>query len=40
MIKNLQVKKNDIDSRHFAMLGKPVELAQILNNFATQINGS
>lgn len=41
MIKNLQAKKIiDIDSGHLPMLGKPVELAQILNNFATQINGS
>lgn len=41
MIKNLQAKKIiDIYSGHLPMLGKPIELVQILNNFATQINGS
>jgi len=38
MIKNLQATKIiNIDSGHLPMLSKPVELAQILNNFATQI---
>jgi len=39
MIKNLHPKKIiNIDSGHLPMLGKPVELARILYNFATHLN--
>ena len=39
MIQNLHAKQIiDFDSGHLPMLSKPVELAQILNNFAVQIN--